>query len=131
MRRLAKWSKWKPGPWPPPAEASALLTPNHTMSMVANARNMLFPMLSNVPACSVMSCVRNAKRSFMELGVIGFSSLWHAPGQHGRACARSLRSHYRFAFGHEPDVVVDSLRFGIAFPFGVHDLLFSQGNQQI
>src|SRR5437773_6714279 len=99
-RRLAKWSKWKTAIWLPLAAASALFTPNQTIKMIANERNIRFPMLSKRSACSVISCVRNAKISLKVLGGIG-TSLWHAPGAHGFTGACGLRRHDGFTFGHK------------------------------
>src|SRR5438876_912670 len=104
----------------PEAAVSALLIPNHAINMVANERNMRFPIASKRPAWSVMSCVRNANKSAKVLVVIIAPRLWHAPGTHGGAGVGDLCVQERFPFGSKADVIVDSSGFRVALAFGVN-----------
>src|SRR5262245_27779166 len=115
----------------PEAAASALLIPNHAIKIVANARNIRFPIASKRFACSVMSCVKNAKRSVMVLGVAMLLLLRHAPGTDDGAGIGELGVHHRLTFGSKADVIVDGLGFRVALAFGIDGLLFRQSDEQL
>src|SRR5258708_23736874 len=107
---------------PPEAEASALLIPNQAIRMTAKPRNMLLPIVSKKAACCVMSCVRNANRSFMDEGGMDYS-LGHAPSQHRGTRTRGLGRHEGLSLCHKTDVVVEGSRFCVTLALGLDDLL--------
>src|ERR1700732_4517544 len=100
--------------------------PNHTIKMTAKPRNMWFPIDSNIAACWVIRSERNAKRSFIELGGIGFSlvalpagrqarrSLRHPPGEHRGGGICCLGGHRGLTLRPATGVVVGRLRLGVA-----------------
>src|SRR5258708_4141583 len=113
----------------PPADPSALFAPYQATKITAKPRNRRMPMASNNAACSVISCIRKANRSFIELGGIGVL-LRHAPVKHRLAGAGGLSGHHGAAFGDKADVIVDGPDLGVAGACGVDDLVLGQSRQQ-